>query len=164
MKAGKLAIWPWLSCQYTDDSDVTLTPHNGRWCWISNQLSVTRNTEKSWSLIADSKFSAIYHCVASMWHLNYKHIEKSKYSSRLACNVPSFALFLSKKKTLFLPCSCIQGFAVDLQLSYKLFLWEILTLSALRKASANWSRFWRSRMRCWLNSTIADILIGVPMR
>ena len=29
------------------NSDVTLTPHNGRWCWILNQLSATKNTEKS---------------------------------------------------------------------------------------------------------------------
>ena len=44
-------------------SDVTLTPQDGRWRY---QLSATRNTEKNLSLIADSKFSAIYHRVASM--------------------------------------------------------------------------------------------------
>jgi hypothetical protein len=31
-----------------------------------NQLSATKSTEKSWSLIADSKFSAIYYCVMSI--------------------------------------------------------------------------------------------------
>ena len=40
-----------------DYSDVSLMTHDGRF-WISCQLTT------------DSKFSAIYHRVASMWHLN----------------------------------------------------------------------------------------------
>ena len=51
-------------------SDVKLTPQDGRWRWFLNQLWATKTTEKSWLLTTDSKFSAIYHCVASMWHTN----------------------------------------------------------------------------------------------
>ena len=58
------------------NSDVTLTPHDGRWHWILNQLSVTKNPENGWSLVTNSKFSAIFHRVVSMWHPNY-HEQKS---------------------------------------------------------------------------------------
>ena len=56
------------------NSDVTLTPHNGRWRWILNHLSATSFSQYSWSMTTDSKFSAIYHHVASMWHPNWSKI------------------------------------------------------------------------------------------
>ena len=46
-------------------------PHYCRWHWILNQLSGTKGTDKSLLLITDSKCRAFYHCMASMWHLNW---------------------------------------------------------------------------------------------
>ena len=37
----KLSLVSCWSCKYFPHSDVTLTPQNGRWCLILNQLSVT---------------------------------------------------------------------------------------------------------------------------
>ena len=45
--------------------DVILTPHDGRLRWISNQLSATKVADNSFTY---SKFTAIFHCVTSMWH------------------------------------------------------------------------------------------------
>ena len=67
-------FWPQSAAQYAMSaySDVTLTPHGGRWRWILNQLFVSDH--KYWeNLVADNwlKFSTIYHHVALMWHLNW---------------------------------------------------------------------------------------------
>lgn len=50
--------------------EITLTPHDGNWCWILHQLSATKATVEIKSLTNDSKFNAIYHLAASMWQLN----------------------------------------------------------------------------------------------
>ena len=56
--------------QYFPNLGYILTPPDGRWPWILNQMSATKNTEKSQSLTTDSKLSAIYHRVTPMWHPN----------------------------------------------------------------------------------------------
>ena len=60
-------------------------PQDGRWRWILNLLSVTSFSQYSYSLTTDSKFSAIYHRVTSMCHLN---------TFMLRCDFQNLGVFL----------------------------------------------------------------------
>ena len=83
------------------NSAITLTSNNGIWRWILSQLTVTSFSQYSKLLTTDSKFSAIYHCVVSMWHLN----EEMK-TGPLHCLADQLILFpMSIQTTRGLNCS-----------------------------------------------------------
>ena len=94
MKAGKLAIWPWLSCRYTEN---TLMEEP----WFSKNLWPS---QKMWTLILKSASSELIssHCTLTFDNgKEFDHISWHKFAARLRFSgkgfigVIWFSLFLT---------------------------------------------------------------------